>query len=75
MNKDEFRKLIIEKIDAESVVYANTELLAIDEWDSIAVINILSMFKHYFNVIITPDAINNCDTIEDLVKLADGYFQ
>ena len=59
MKKNEFLEKVIEKIDSSAPINGETKLLDIKEWDSLNVINILSLFHEQFDVIVSPDKIHD----------------
>lgn len=50
-------------------VQADTHLLDLPEWDSLAALGVIVMFDVEYGKTITGDHLKNCTTINDLYKL------
>lgn len=74
MKREEFLKIVIEKINSAEQICETTNLLDIKEWDSLTIIIILSLFSKYFDITVSPVAIDECDTVGDLADLAKEYL-
>lgn len=42
----------------------------IDEWDSLAFVSVMVLYKNLFALKITADDLKNCQKVSDLIKLA-----
>lgn len=64
-------KLIAElnKILEPSTVNENTELVAIEEWDSLSVVSFIAMASSVFGKRVKPTDVNNARTVKDLYIL------
>ena len=50
-------------------VKADTELVSLPEWDSLAALGVIVMFDVDYGKIIVADDLKNCTTLTDLYKL------
>lgn len=50
-------------------VNANTELVSLPEWDSLAALGVIVMFDVDYGKVIVADDLKNCTTLADLYKL------
>ena len=50
-------------------VTAETELLSLPEWDSLAALGVIVMFDVDYSKVIVADDLKNCLTLSDLHKL------
>ncbi|MDO4988799.1 MAG: acyl carrier protein [Synergistes sp.] len=73
MTNEEKLDLIAETIDAERAdITPSAVLAALDEWDSIGMISILSMLDRKFGVVLTPEQIEELTTVQDILdKMGD----
>lgn len=50
-------------------VKADTELVSLPEWDSLAALGVIVMFDVDYGKVIVADDLKNCTTLTDLYKL------
>jgi acyl carrier protein len=74
MKKDEFLEVLAETIDTEEELNEDMNLEDIEEYDSIAVLSLMSMYDE-MGVKVTPKDFNNLETIKDLIKLAGDKIE
>ncbi len=77
MNREEFFKLIKNKCAFENSdnIHINSILEDIEDWDSLAVINVLSIFKSVFNFMPQTEQLKSCKTFEDILNLAGDKYE
>ena len=69
MKKEVFLKKITEAIEIEEEINNDTVLNDLDEWDSLAAVTTLALFKKYLDLNITAENLKNCKTIGDILSL------
>jgi acyl carrier protein len=69
MKENEFIELLTETIDTEDEIGVDTLLEEIEEYDSIAVLSLMSMYDE-LSIKVSPDDFKDLKTVADLVKLA-----
>lgn len=70
MSREELLKKIINVCDFENEnIIEATELEALDDWDSLALINIISLFKKELNIILDVSKLKRCKTFSDILDL------
>jgi len=69
MTKEEFLDLLAETIDTEEELNEKINLDEIDEYDSIAVLSLMSMYDE-MGVKVTPNDFKGLESVADLIKLA-----
>ncbi|NPA73313.1 MAG: acyl carrier protein [Epsilonproteobacteria bacterium] len=69
MKKEEFLDLLAETIDTEEELSEQMSLDDIDEYDSIAILSLMSMYDE-LGVKVTPNDFKDLKTVADLIKLA-----
>jgi len=47
----------------------------IEEWDSLAVLSMMSLFDQLFSVNVPIEQINKCSRVSDLMSLAGGMIK
>jgi len=74
MKLEEFLELLAETIDTEEELAIETLLEDIEEYDSIAVLSLMSMFDE-MGVKVTPNDFKNIEKVADLVRLAGDKIE
>jgi acyl carrier protein len=74
MTKEEFIDLLIETIDTEDEINENTLLDEIEEYDSIAILSLMSMYDD-IGVRVNPKDFVELKTIQDLINLAGNKIE
>jgi len=69
MNENKVLEEIKDAMDIEQDITPNDKLDSFEEWDSLAMLTILSFF-HDNDINIEVEDIEQCSSIEDIVKLA-----
>lgn len=68
MKKAKFILDLKEEMEIESELDINTNLKALDEWDSLNAMVLKGYVSENFDVNLTPDDINNITTIASLIS-------
>lgn len=71
---EEFIEQFLIAVDFQDpvTVTAETVLVELPEWDSLAALGVIVMFDIEFGKTITGDHLKKCSTIEDLYKLREA---
>ena len=72
MNRNEFleeMKNILQYENEEALTY-DTNLMDVDEWDSISIISVVAFLDSQFGKKVTVADLQNVDTIDDIAKIA-----
>ncbi len=70
MTREDFLMEIQEILQVETKLSPETNLLDLDEWDSLAMILTISFLDEKFGVKASSKTMQDLDTIEDIMKLA-----
>lgn len=70
MTKNEFLEELKEAMHRDESLDENMLLDDIDEWDSLAFVSIMVLFKNLFDIKITGDDLKKCQKVSDLIALA-----
>ena len=65
--------MLFKKIKARKLTL-DMKLSNIKEWDSLALISVISLYDKLFSKVVTIDSINKCITIRNLVNLVKEYI-
>jgi acyl carrier protein len=68
MSKEEFLELLMQTIDCEEIS-EDMKLEEIDEYDSVAVLSLMSMYDE-LGIKVLPKDFENLETVKDLILLA-----
>lgn len=71
MNKQEFLENFKNILQTEEEITPQTNLIDIDEWDSLAMISTVAFFDKEFNKTLSVTKLQDFDTVEDLLKFAE----
>lgn len=69
MKRSEFLEEIKEKLEIEQDIDENTSLVDIEEWDSLAAVTVLAMFKRNFDLGVSASSIKDAKTVKDILDL------
>lgn len=70
MIKTEFLEELKEAMHRDEDLNEDMLLDDIDEWDSLAFVSIMVLFKNLFEMKITGEDLKNCQKVSDLLNLA-----
>lgn len=70
MTKTEFLEELKEAMHRDEGLSEDMLLDDIDEWDSLAFVSIMALFKNLFEMKITGEDLKNCQKVSDLINLA-----
>ena len=73
MNRLDFLNAIIEIIEIEENI-ENTILSDIEEWDSLAAVTTLALFKQKLGLNVGAQSVLNCKTVKDLLDLGNNKY-
>ena len=71
MNREEFLNKFVDILQTEEKISFGTNLIDIDEWDSLSMISTVAFFDKELNKTISVTQMKEIDTVEDLIKLAE----
>ena len=71
MTRDEMLEAIAEAIDTETPLTPQTRLESLEEYDSVAVLSLMSWFDE-IGVTVGPKDFEGLETVADLLALAEG---
>ena len=74
MSLDEFLELLEETIDCEESLSADIKLDEIEEYDSIAILSLMSMYDE-IGIRVSPNDFNNLKKVSDLIYLAGDNIE
>ncbi|AMO84787.1 hypothetical protein B857_00062 [Solibacillus isronensis B3W22] len=75
MDLKEFTLLCEEVLDIEEgTLQLSTNLDEIEEWDSLAKMDLVSMCEEKFNLKLSLDIFNDADTLQNLIDQINGYL-
>ncbi len=75
MKKQEFLEKFIDACEIEEAIDESTVLNDLDEWDSLAAVTTLALFKKNLNLNIGAQDIKSCVTVGDLLTLGAAKYE
>ena len=75
MSKQKFLLLLDELFEEDPDTLTGDESLAeMEMWDSLTALGFIALVDEEFNIILSGNDIEQCTTINDLVKLVDAHL-
>lgn len=71
-SKDLFFKDLSEILQREEMITGNERIEEIEEWDSLAVLGILSLLEDDFNLEMSPEDLSDLENIQQLTDLLEN---
>ncbi len=65
---------IADAIQREGTLEPNMELENLEEWDSLAIVSMIALYEHLFGLKTTGNALRECKTIADVLKIASDHI-
>ena len=65
----EFLELLVQELELENTLELKTDLNALEEWDSMAIMVVISLASDHFGVVLTGVELECITYVEDLIKL------
>ena len=75
MKKKELLIKIKDLLLRKDPINSSMKLSEIEEWDSLAIISVISLYDKNFSTVITVEKINKCETIKDLINLVSDKIK
>ena len=75
MKKKELLIKIKDLLLRKDPINSSMKLSEIEEWDSLAIISVISLYDKNFSKVITIEKINKCETIRDLINLVSDKIK
>jgi acyl carrier protein len=72
MGNSELLEKIKDTLQREEDIDYSMKLEDLEEWDSLAIIAIISLYDQLYSKVFSIDEIGNCNTVEDLVRLSQN---
>ena len=69
LNKQELLEKMSELVSAEPVLTGTEVLDELENWDSLAVLSVMTLVTTECDVVLSPKDIRECRTVDDLVAL------
>lgn len=75
MNRSAFLKIWIDTIETENQIDENMYLDSIEEWDSLAAVTTLALFKQKLGLNVSALDIQKCQTVKDMLDLGNSKYE
>lgn len=75
MNRSSFLQVWVDTIEAEAQIDENTNLESIEEWDSLAAVTTLALFKQKLGLNVSSFDIHKCKTVKDMLDLGLSQYE
>ena len=75
MKRADFLKEVIDTVEIEEDINESTVLDDIEEWDSLASVTTLALFKQKLGLSIGAQDVKKCKTVKDLLDLGSAKYE
>lgn len=75
MTQEEFLAHLADAMQRDEVLTPQMNLDSIDEWDSLAIVSLITLYESLFRIQLTGNTLKNCKSVEDLIQLAKDHLQ
>ena len=75
MKRSDFLKEIIDAIEIEKGIGEETVLDDIEEWDSLAAVTTLALFKQKLGLNVGAQDVKKCRTVKELLDLGSSKYE
>lgn len=72
MNEQQFVAKMIELMDTEEKLTMDSDLVGLEEWDSLSYVSFLALCRTYSKNRVLPADVKKAQTVRDLYKLFTG---
>ena len=72
MTSTDFLDAFQDKLQRDDAITLHDKLKEMEEWDSLAFMAVVAFFDIHFDVRLTFEILEECITVEDVAKLAQG---
>ena len=75
MKRNDLLLLLDELFEEEQGTLQGPELLSqLDGWDSLTSLGFIALIDEHFNLVVPPNKLSECKTVNDLLMLVDGHL-
>lgn len=75
MKREDFFKTILLRCDLDNDIEEGEELESLEDWDSLALITMISVFKKEFGFTPNLEILKTCKTFSDVLNIAEGKYE
>ncbi|RDU73852.1 acyl carrier protein [Helicobacter anseris] len=69
MTQQELLLQIQDALQRDEALELSTKLNEIEEWDSLAIVSMISLYDTLFHLSVTGNELRNCKSVQDLVDI------
>ncbi len=75
MTTQEFLTHLSDAMQRDEALSPEMSLDSLEEWDSLAIISLISLYEHLFHISLTSNALKECKIVADLLALAKDKLE
>lgn len=75
MTKQEFLEHLKNALQRDEDLSEDMALADIEEWDSLSIISLISLYDSLFGIALSGNTLANCKIVGDLFKLTNGKIE
>ncbi|WP_027327676.1 acyl carrier protein [Helicobacter pametensis] len=72
MTQQEFLTHIQDALQRDEELAPSMRLDSLEEWDSLAIVSMISLYDTLFNLKVTGNQLRDCQTIQDLIQIIES---
>lgn len=74
MTQEQFLAQLSDAIQRDEILSADMRLDSIEEWDSLAIVSLISLYDQLFKLQVNGNALRECQSVQDLINLAKEHI-
>lgn len=74
MTQEQFLAQLSDAIQRDELLSADMRLDSIEEWDSLAIVSLISLYDQLFKLQVNGNTLRECQSVQDLINLAKEHI-
>lgn len=74
MTQEQFLIQLSDAMQRDEILSADMRLDSIEEWDSLAVVSLISLYDQLFKLHVNGNTLRECQSVQDLINLAKEHI-
>lgn len=75
MTQQELLAHIQDALQRDEAITPELKLEEIEEWDSLAIVSLISLYDTYFSITVTGNTLRECQSVKDLIALVEDKLE
>lgn len=75
MTQQELLTYIQDALQRDDELKVEMNLQELEEWDSLAIVSLISLYDTYFGISVTGNVLRECQKVSDLIAIAENKLE